>query len=226
MRRSLMIVASIAGMTFAASNANALTATNVDNVTAAWSHVDLTNTLDLSGGAWVGTSPSMQMGSSVNDYRSPFDGSDSGGVTPTDWQDIPYWSVGPTPNATQTADLKFGGDRTFFSLLWGSIDDYNLLEFFRGGSSVGSVPYTDLVGPGTPRLGASFVTVTDLVFDEVKFSSNTNAFEFANVVATPLPASLLLFLSGVGGLGFLSRRRTTTRRNRAIARAQMEAIAA
>jgi hypothetical protein len=56
------------------------------------------------------------------------------------------------------------------------------------------------------------------LFQSVLLSTNSNAFEFANLqtfggpapaaaVATPLPAALPLFVSGLGALGFVGWRR-------------------
>lgn len=114
-------------------------------------------------------------------------------------------------SAGASATYSFADDQNGFSLMWGSPDSYNRLAFFLDGDEVFSLTGSDVANPPTPGLGFSNVTVSSLLFDEVRLSSTTNAFEFSNVTASPvpLPASLFMLLGGVfglGGLGALRRR--------------------
>ena len=125
-----------------------------------------------------------------------------------------YFSVGVTSfytanGAGQTATLDLGGDHKAFSLLWGSPDRYNTLELLNNGGVVLEVLGSSFT---VPSLGASFVTISagiGEVFDAVRFTSTSNAFEWASMSATPvpLPTPVMLLLASLAGLGFLSRKR-------------------
>jgi len=92
-----------------------------------------------------------------------------------------------------------------FSLFWGSVDSYNLIEFLKDGSSISGASFT-----GNDVAQAAGITDTknnyrfdafisfEGDFDEVKLSSTGAAFEVA--AAVPEPASLL-GLAGVGLFG-------------------------
>jgi hypothetical protein len=187
----------------AVSAGHATTITNV-NAPGSYALVDLTNSLDLpTGAAWVSAgTPTVQTGSLVNEYRSPLQG--AGGTLE---EDTPYWNV----LGRETGILDFDGTHTSLSLLWGSVDTYNTIEFWLGGSLVTSVISTLLAPAPVPGNsgGASFVTVSNLTFDEVRFVSNSNSFEFLGVsAAVPLPAGGLLLIGAIGGLAALRRRKT------------------
>lgn len=157
-------------------------------------------------------------GSVVNERRSPWQWTRTG-ATQNEATGL-YTSV----QADSSGDLVFDTLMDTLQLAWGSPDGYNELQFFNGVTLVASITgaalQTSAVNP--PSIGVNFVTLflgADL-FNTVKFFSHgSNAFEFANVVATgprdddpivPLPAGLILLLSGLGGLGFLSRARAKT----------------
>ena len=110
-----------------------------------------------------------------------------------------------------------GAKATGLSLVWGSPDSYNEIQFYSLGSLVASITGSSITGG--IALGVDFVTLSLIggVFDTVTFLSHgQNAFEFANirwspndlVPEVPLPAGMMLLLSGLTGLGFLARRRS------------------
>lgn len=101
-------------------------------------------------------------------------------------------------------------DANYFGVLWGSADDYNTLQLFKGSTLVGTVPGTPIENtpPGSGR-GTYYVNIfSDTPFDRVVFSSSEFAFEFDNVAfaVVPEPAALGLFGLAVAGLAALRRR--------------------
>ncbi len=98
-----------------------------------------------------------------------------------------------------------------FTLLWGSIDSYNDIEFFRDGQSLGKLNGAD-VRATLDGKGTSIIKIfLDELFDEVKLTSSTNAFEHVVVSAAlepvPVPGAVVLFGSALAGFGALRRRR-------------------
>jgi hypothetical protein len=112
-----------------------------------------------------------------------------------------------------------------FTLLWGSPDPYNQIAFFTGSNGTGTL--LDVIGGNTTNYNGSNLacfasTCADTLFDLVTFvASGGNigsvvltdagaAFEFGfdpSPAATPLPAALPLFATGLGALGLLGWRR-------------------
>lgn len=110
-----------------------------------------------------------------------------------------YLSAGSVGAVT----LTFAATQTYLGLLWGSIDDYNKLEFFNGATSVGTVvPGFNLPDQnGNQGFGGTmYVNITsDMPFDRVVATSgNTFAFEFDNVAVVPEPSTYV-----AGGLALL-----------------------
>jgi hypothetical protein len=212
MKRAFLGVSLVAVVSLAASIAGAATVTNVDNVPAAWGHVNLGTTLSTGdGGVWA-LPPTIRAGNIDGITRSPFDGSGNGGVpVNAGWAAIPYYAVGPD-NPFNPAVLNFARDQQAFSFLWGSVDNYNELTFLDNNVVVATVLWSDLAGAQI-GVGASFVRVTDLIFDQIRFlSSPNNYFEFSNIETSPvpIPAALPLFGSVLAGMGLFRwwKRRT------------------
>lgn len=125
-----------------------------------------------------------------------------------------YLSVG---NAGHIS-IAFTADQAGLSLLWGSIDTYNSLQLLRDGVVVATVTGTqagdaaDVLPNGGQGFGGSaYITLTGVVFDEARFLSTANSFEFGLVLAAergfavPAPGALALLGAGLFGLGVVAR---------------------
>jgi hypothetical protein len=200
MFKSIIAATAFSLFSFVAAHATTITSVNAPN---SYLMVNPADSILLpTGAAWVSVgTPTVQTGSVPSQYRSPFD------QAPGLEAITPYWNV----LGGKKGVLDFVGTRTSLSLLWGSVDTYNTIRFYLNGHLVSSVVSALLVpapAPGNSG-GASFVTVSNLTFDEVRFISNSNSFEFANVsAAVPLPAGGLLLIGAIGGLAAVRRRKS------------------
>lgn len=152
-------------------------------------------------------------------FRLNFQGSDLVAPVPnsrTPWEEFSGLADTAYYNSVEGggfAEYVFDAPQTSFSLMWGSPDSYNKLQFFLADASVFSISGNNASITGTPGFVANRkfvnVTISDLSFDKVRFTSgNTDAFEYANVAPVPLPAAAWMLLSAFGGMGLLARRRT------------------
>ena len=162
---------------------------------------------------------------------SPYYGGSLGSYDPANvvaadgWQTTPFYTV----FAPRAGDASFvnqavlGFDRTqsAVSLLWGSPDASNLIEFFLHGTVVaqfwgadfGYFHDTDPGILGMPGRGAALLSLSGIAFDGLRFASwvEGGSFEFANIetapAAVPLPAALPVLLSALAALALFAGRR-------------------
>jgi hypothetical protein len=191
------------------------------------------------GATWT-DNPSVPYGSARGLYQSPFHSNEltatnsffsvGGNIAPND----PTLPASPSP-----ASLLWGSgqDQQSFSILWGSIDSYNVLNFRRNGSTIYSLNGAAAAGLINQTFGTSltanssggFAAVALLsfsflgleAFDEVQFVSSSAAFEFAlappppiSTLAVPAPSAIVLvlgFLLLSAGLSVRSQHRRTVR---------------
>ena len=176
-----------------------------------------------SGGISVSFTPDGQVvnGSSSGAYAAPYLSGSNGVNFGNNPVDIP--GVDKTNYITTgvgTATLTFSGLQQYMGILWGSIDNYNKLEFFNGATSVGVVTGTDVVASPNGNQGVNgtlYVNINStLAFDSVVASSTQYAFEFDNVAysaspqsagGVPEPASLAIWGLGALGCAFAAYRR-------------------
>jgi hypothetical protein len=148
-------------------------------------------------------------GSIANVQRSPYEG--------TAIPNTPYsvLSAGGTGASSATYNCPSGGCTTL-SLLWGSPDGFNFLDFFTGANGGGSLIQTfvgtNLVPPAVAGAGfdqVSFLASAGTFGSVVLRDSGQAAFEFSDV-AVPGPivgAGLPGLVAACGGLLALGRRR-------------------
>lgn len=159
-------------------------------------------------GVWS-DAPAIVDGSVGGQYRSPFDELGASGND--------YYTVGsPAPNlAPSPATLVLAATNTF-SMLWGSIDEYNSVVFSNGSQTdivTGSDVMAALLGGGVMGATNAIVDFTlAFEFTTVSFYSNNGlasdrpAFEFA-LANVPVPAAGLLLLTALGAGAALRRRK-------------------
>jgi hypothetical protein len=159
--------------------------------------------------ASVITTPSAHTGN----FTLSTTGSPSGQSSPFGDNTTPFSCLSCGAGGVGTATYTIAAGMTGFSIFWGSPDSYNQVEFLDGSTPVATVDGniflgTDLnppAGSGHNLVSFSFngATVTSVVLTD----TGTQAFEYSDAMATPLPAALPLFMGGLGMVGFVSRRR-------------------
>ena len=167
----------------------------------------------LAGGAAVKTG-------TASDAAAPFlsgnNGNGFGSPDQANGADLTnYLSTG-----TGSITLNFATDQSYFGVLWGSVDNYNTIQFLDNGAIVKSFTGDDIFGGASGDQGVNgtlyvnFDATAGTVFDQVKFLSSSNAFEIDNVAfgqtprtPAPEPITLSLFGAGLAGLGFARRRK-------------------
>ena len=129
----------------------------------------------------------------------------------------PYLTAGGVKNV-DSATLTFAPGQTYLGILWGSLDSYNTLTFFNGGTAFASVTgqqVSDHVVIGDQGFGGThyvnFLFTGGETFDKVVATSDGYAFEFDNVAIVPEPTTvlagaLLLLPFGVSTIRSLRRK--------------------
>jgi hypothetical protein len=178
----------------------------------------LGSTGGTSGGINVSFTPDGKVvqGSQSGQYAAPYLSNSNGtlfGDSTTSGPDATKYLTTGTGSVT----LAFGGPQMYLGLLWGSVDDYNTLTFYNGGSAVGSLTGLDVTASANGDQGVQgtfYVNVnSDTAFDRVVATSSQYAFELDNVayndsnVSVPEPGTLALFSLGLLGAGVGARRR-------------------
>jgi hypothetical protein len=197
---TVAMLAMVCGICVAANEARAdLFTIGEDNVTVPPSTFNLTP-----DGGFVANQVQIENVSVTNVFRSPFEGTGQYGD--------PFTTIQANFSATYT----FGSPQASLQMLWGSPDTYNTIEFLNGATPVFTLTGAGL-HPTTFGLGHDLVTFTDTTgsFTAVVLSSTQNAFEFADLISTPvgsqgttpLPGALPLYVAGVGIVGFVGWRR-------------------
>jgi hypothetical protein len=132
-----------------------------------------------------------------------------------------YYTVGPNAGSPGTIDITSIGDIFNISLLWGSVDTYNTLQFLASdgvtvlASFVGNDIFNPANGnrtdPNTNPIVSFNVTGTDISnLSYLRLSSTQNAFEIDNIAfnsGVPEPATWGMMLLGFAGIGVAMRRR-------------------
>lgn len=115
-------------------------------------------------------------------------------------------------SAISVATINFGGTYNSFSVLWGSVDSYNTLDFLFEGNTVFTVNGSGAAAQfGLTADGSQTITynTSGFNFDAVRLTTVSNAFEIDNITLVPEPGTWALLGTGIifGGLA-LYRRRT------------------
>lgn len=129
-----------------------------------------------------------------------------------------YWTVGPADGSPGVMNLAAFGDIFNISFIWGSVDEYNSIDFLDGDNVIATFSGSDIFNPANgsqtdPNLnpvvrfdvtGEHVASLTSL-----RLRSTNNAFETDNfaINAVPEPATWAMMLLGFGAIGFGMRRR-------------------
>ena len=216
------------GMCFAATSANATTITaSVGGVPTGADCYENFNSLALGGAAGTATACGINVsfspqggvvqGSSSGLYAAPVLSNGNGALFgDADGADASnYLTAGGTSGSN--AQLTFATNQRYLGLLWGSVDSYNTISFYLGGSWITSFSGNDvsaaagsgLCANGDQSLGGTCYVNINLseAFDRVVMTSSSYAFEFDNVafaanpLGVPEPGEIGLFLLGLGLIG-------------------------
>lgn len=119
----------------------------------------------------------------------------------------------PNPNQNGSATFGLGFAANYFGMLWGSVDTYNSIAFYNGGTQIATYGGADLFaayanGNQQDPLSNRYVNFefgNGEVFDTIVLSSNGFAFEsdnhaFVAASSVPEPAAALLMLLGIAGI--------------------------
>ncbi len=111
--------------------------------------------------------------------------------------------------------IAYDQPRTSFGLYWGSVDNYNVLQFYNGTTLEATVTGLDVSPPMLANGGQTdyasngYVVISALpTFTSVVVSSSGNSFEFDNVAVAPEASTWAMLGIGFVGLASLAFRRS------------------
>jgi hypothetical protein len=123
-----------------------------------------------------------------------------------------YYSTG-----LGTTTITFEDDFTYLGLLWGSVDGYNDIKFYKDGVLIASINGSAIINPadGNQGLGGTFYVNFELEggFDKVELHSSNYSFEIDDLAygnsydEVPEPATALLLGGGLAAISLARRRR-------------------
>jgi hypothetical protein len=153
----------------------------------------------VTGGSVIAPATSV-----TDEYLTP--GTDSG--TEGSVESYNVLSTGSSPDGV-TPYLEITGLTNTFEMFWGSVDTYNQVEFFSGGSSTGSVDGSQVASVFSPGLipntmgNFNFDTYISFEgeFDSVRLSTAGVAFEAATAQKDVPEPTAVLGLAAIGLLG-------------------------
>ena len=151
-------------------------------------------------------------GSVSGQYAAPYNSALMSEADQTDYYTVPE-NVSDVPRSTM---VEFGATYDYLGLFWGSVDNYNTIEFLNNGTVVDTWTGVDATSPSAANgnqwapYSNLYVNFVDMdVFDAVRFTSTQYAFEFDNVAvgnAVPVPGAVLLGILGLGAVGVKLRK--------------------
>ena len=154
------------------------------------------------GDVYVG---GTQIAAAPYNYITGFDDATHYYTVPVDVTDFP-----------QSAAVVFGeGTYNYLGLFWGSMDNYNSIDFYLGSfenspvaTVTGSQVSLDSANGGqTDPLDNAYVNIYGIPdFDRIKLTSTNYAFEFDNLAVVPVPAAVILGVLGLGVAGIKLRK--------------------
>lgn len=202
MKRALMPIIVGAAMLSSAANAAVLVSSTPQNH---GPYVGPTPTYDFETPAPV-VGGSIVTGTIVGQHTQPIGSTGN------------YLSTGPLDGSPATLSLAGFGPIGKISFLWGSMDIFNTFELIDAANNVlftingQQVKDLTVPAPGNVNRVVTF-TITDAATQAAvtaaRFQSSLNAFEVDNVAiqAVPEPATWMMMILGMIGVGFAMRRR-------------------